>query len=46
MDKDSTLSTSRTLPFSPQAIYQAFASADVLASFAPSAEQTRRSQLG
>ncbi len=33
MDKDSTLSTSRTLPYSPQAIYQAFASADVLASW-------------
>lgn len=33
METDSTFSTARTLPFSPEAIYQAFASADVLATW-------------
>lgn len=33
MDTDRTLRTERTLPFSPQAIYDAFASAEVLASW-------------
>jgi uncharacterized protein YndB with AHSA1/START domain len=33
MDDDRTLSTSRTLPYSPSAVYGAFASADVLASW-------------
>jgi uncharacterized protein YndB with AHSA1/START domain len=33
MDNDRTLSTSRTLPYSPSAVYGAFASADVLASW-------------
>jgi uncharacterized protein YndB with AHSA1/START domain len=33
MDNDRTLSTSRTLPHSPKAVYEAFALADVLASW-------------
>jgi uncharacterized protein YndB with AHSA1/START domain len=33
MNQDRTLSTSRTLPYSPQAIYNAFASPEVLAAW-------------
>jgi len=33
MDKLTTFQTERTLPFSPQAVYNAFASADVLATW-------------
>ena len=33
MDQDTTFRTERTLPFSPQAVYNAFASAEVLATW-------------